>query len=149
MARNQLHDDIVWSRSCGRPLHLDAGVSAIVNGGIYRTPTLIRRDAGETVVGKRVIPNDIFEYAPPNAAGRRERHRPKASAPGYLVGGKTGTAEKVSGRAKNKALISSFIAAFPMHKPKYVVLAMLDGQKAPKKPRIRYRRLGCRAGRHD
>ena len=37
------------------PLHLVAGVSAIVNGGIYRTPTLIRRDPGETVVGKRVI----------------------------------------------------------------------------------------------
>ena len=116
------------------PLHLVAGVSAIVNGGIYRTPTLIRRDPGETVVGKRVISEQtslnmrrLMRLVVESGTGR------KASAPGYLVGGKTGTAEKVSGRGyKNKALISSFIAAFPMHKPKYVVLAMLDEAKGTK-----------------
>jgi cell division protein FtsI (penicillin-binding protein 3) len=54
----------------------------------------------------------------------------KASVPGYLVGGKTGTAEKVSRRGyKKKALISSFVAAFPMNKPRYVVLAMLEEAK--------------------
>ena len=37
------------------PLHLVAGVSAMVNGGIYRTPTLIRRNPSETPIGKRVI----------------------------------------------------------------------------------------------
>ena len=50
-----------------------------------------------------------------------------AAAKGFLVGGKTGTAEKVVGRRyKTKALMSSFVGAFPMHAPRYVVFAMLD-----------------------
>ena len=116
------------------PLHLVAGVSAIVNGGIYRKPTLIRRKPGETVVGKRVVSEEtslnmrrLMCLVVENGTGRN------AAAPGYLVGGKTGTAEKVSGRGyKKKTLISSFVAAFPMHKPKYVVLAMLDEAKGTK-----------------
>jgi cell division protein FtsI (penicillin-binding protein 3) len=116
------------------PLHLVAGVSAMVNGGIYRTPTLIRRNPSETPVGKRVITAEtsakmrrLMRLVVKNGTGRN------AAAPGYLVGGKTGTAEKVSGRGyKKKALISSFVAAFPMHNPRYVVLAMLDEAKGTK-----------------
>lgn len=116
------------------PLHLVAGVSAMVNGGIYRTPTLVRRDVAEIPVGKRVITAEtstkvrrLMRLVVENGTGR------KAAAPGYLVGGKTGTAEKVSGRGyKKKALISSFVAAFPMHKPRYVILAMLDEAKGTK-----------------
>ena len=116
------------------PLHLVAGVSAMVNGGIYRTPTLIRREPTEVSVGKRVITADtsakmrrLMRLVVENGTGRN------AAAPGYLVGGKTGTAEKVSGNGyKKKALISSFVAAFPMHKPRYVVLVMLDEAKGIK-----------------
>lgn len=116
------------------PLHLVAGVSAIVNGGIYRTPTLIRRNPAETPAGKRVVTAEtsakmrrLMRLVVKNGTGRN------AAAPGYLVGGKTGTAEKVSGRGyKKKALISSFVAAFPMHKPRYVILAMLDEAKGTK-----------------
>ncbi|MBT5649475.1 MAG: penicillin-binding protein 2 [Rhodospirillaceae bacterium] len=116
------------------PLHLVAGVSAMVNGGIYSTPTLIRRNPSETPVGKRVITAEtsakmrrLMRLVVKNGTGRN------AAAPGYLVGGKTGTAEKVSGRGyKKKALISSFVAAFPMHNPRYVVLAMLDEAKGTK-----------------
>lgn len=116
------------------PLHLVAGVSAMVNGGIYRTPTLVRRDPAETPAGKRVVTAEtsakmrrLMRLVVKNGTGRN------AAAPGYLVGGKTGTAEKVSGRGyKKKALISSFVAAFPMHKPRYVVLAMLDEAKGTK-----------------
>lgn len=116
------------------PLHLVAGVSAMVNGGIYRAPTLVRRDPAETPAGKRVVTAEtsakmrrLMRLVVKNGTGRN------AAAPGYLVGGKTGTAEKVSGRGyKKKALISSFVAAFPMHKPRYVVLAMLDEAKGTK-----------------
>ena len=117
------------------PLHLVAGVASIVNGGIYRTPTLVRRNPADVPAGKRVISEEtslqmrrLMRLVVEQGTGR------KAAAPGYLVGGKTGTAEKVSGRGyKRKALISSFVAAFPMHKPRYVVLAMLDEAKGTKK----------------
>ena len=48
-------------------------------------------------------------------------------APGYVVGGKTGTADKVEGRhyAEQK-LLSSFVGVFPMTAPKYLVMAMVD-----------------------
>ena len=116
------------------PLHLVAGVSAIVNGGIYRSPTLLRHEPGEPVVGKRIISQEtsknmrhLMRLVVENGTGRN------AAAPGYFVGGKTGTAEKVSDRKyKRKALISSFVAAFPMQKPKYALLAMLDEPKGTK-----------------
>ena len=48
----------------------------------------------------------------------------KANAYGYLVGGKTGTAEKVSvnGGFQKKTNLTSFVGAFPIHEPKYLVL---------------------------
>jgi cell division protein FtsI (penicillin-binding protein 3) len=50
-----------------------------------------------------------------------------AAAPGYLVGGKTGTAEKVSGRHyAERKLLSSFVGVFPINDPKYLILAMVD-----------------------
>jgi len=110
------------------PLQLVSAVSAMVNGGVLYPATLLRRSATRPTAGKRVI-----------SARTSERIRrllrlvvtkgtgSKAAAPGYLVGGKTGTAEKVMGRRyKRKALMSSFIGAFPMHAPRYVVFAMLD-----------------------
>ena len=55
--------------------------------------------------------------------------------PGYFVGGKTGTADKPGKRRKGyrtRKRISSFVAAFPINSPKYVVLALLDEPKGIK-----------------
>jgi cell division protein FtsI (penicillin-binding protein 3) len=110
------------------PMQLAGGVAAIVNGGVLYPPTLRKRPAGEPLVGVRVISERTSEQmrrlmrlVVSKGTGR------KAAAKGYLVGGKTGTSEKVVGRRyRAKALMSSFVGAFPMTAPRYVVFAMLD-----------------------
>lgn len=53
-----------------------------------------------------------------------------ADVEGLRIGGKTGTAEKsVNGRYDSKKLISSFVAAFPMNDPRYIVMVMIDEPK--------------------
>jgi len=57
-----------------------------------------------------------------------------AAAPGYVVGGKTGTAEKIAGKGyAKKALLSSFVGAFPINDPRYLVLVMIDEPHGTKK----------------
>ena len=58
----------------------------------------------------------------------------QAAVPGYSVGGKTGTAEKVeNGRYSTDKRRNAFLAAFPMDDPRYLVLVVLDEPK-PEKP---------------
>ena len=58
----------------------------------------------------------------------------RAEVPGYRVGGKTGTAEKVvNGRYSSGVRFNAFLAAFPMDDPQYVVLSIVDEPK-PEKP---------------
>ena len=110
------------------PLHLASAVAAVVNGGILHAPTLLRREPQTGPEGKRVLSRATSDKM------RRlmrlvvaEGTGSKAAAAGYLVGGKTGTAEQAGrGGYRKKRLLSSFIAAFPMHQPRYVVLALLD-----------------------
>jgi cell division protein FtsI (penicillin-binding protein 3) len=106
-----------------------------VNGGIRWPVTVLKRDSSARTVGKQVISKrtskqmrQLLRLVVENGTGR------KAAAEGYLVGGKTGTAEKPgeSGAYARKALLSSFVAAFPMHDPRYVVLVMIDEPKGNK-----------------
>ena len=57
-----------------------------------------------------------------------------AEAKGYMVGGKTGTSEKINpdgGYFKDKN-IASFAATFPVHDPRYVLVVMVDEPKGQK-----------------
>ena len=116
------------------PLQLVAGTAALVNGGLYHTPTLLARDETHPVAEERVLKKRVSDQVRQmmrmvvtEGTGR------KADVPGYEVGGKTGTAEKVGhGGYKKKAVLSSFLAAFPIDAPRYVVLAMVDEPQATK-----------------
>ncbi len=109
-------------------IQLVAGVAAVVNGGVFYPPTLLKRRAGEDIVGARVLSpatsekmRRLLRLAVVQGTGKL------ANATGYMVGGKTGTADKVSNRGYGgKSVLSSFVAAFPVHRPRYVVFVMLD-----------------------
>lgn len=110
------------------PLHLATGIASVVNGGTKVSPTLLARDEAETDLRIPVLRaetsyqmNRLIRLNATDGSGGR------ALVPGYMVGGKTGTAEKPNGTGYHrKSLISSFVAAFPMNDPKYVVYVVLD-----------------------
>ena len=54
----------------------------------------------------------------------------KVDVPGYYVGGKTGTAEKVvNGRYSKTKLLTTFMAVLPADKPRYLITLLLDEPK--------------------
>jgi cell division protein FtsI (penicillin-binding protein 3) len=113
------------------PLHLASAYAALVNGGIWRPATLLKLAPGQAPAGRRVFKastsarmNQLLRMITLYGTGR------KANAPGFRVGGKTGSAEKpAEGGYRKNALVSTFAAAFPMDHPRYVVVAMLDEPK--------------------
>ena len=69
----------------------------------------------------------------------------KADVPGYYVGGKTGTSEKVvGGRYSKTKVFTSFTAILPADKPRYLLLIMLDEPQARRKPMASAPRAGTR-----
>jgi cell division protein FtsI (penicillin-binding protein 3) len=110
------------------PLHVATAVSAVVNGGILHKPSLVKLPPGANPPGERVISEKTSEQMRKLMRLVVEFGTAKlAAAPGYVVGGKTGTAEKnVGGHYQEKKLVSDFVGVFPMQDPKYVVLTMVD-----------------------
>ena len=110
------------------PVHMMQGVGALVDGGMLRPATLLAHAPGETVPGVPVIkPETSDEMRQLMRMVVTEGTGEKANVPGYEVGGKTGTAEKTgAGGYRHKANLSSFIAAFPISNPRYLVLGMVD-----------------------
>ena len=113
------------------PLHLASAYAAMVNGGIWRPATLHKLEPGAAPRGRRVFKqstsarmNQLLRMITVYGTGK------SADAEGFRVGGKTGSAEKPKrGGYARTSLISTFAAAFPMDRPRYVVVAMLDEPK--------------------
>ncbi len=110
------------------PLQLATGVSAVANGGVLHPATLLKQADGVQAPGTRVLSDEtsiemrkLLRLVVEHGTGKL------ADADGYLVGGKTGTAEKVSGRHyAEHALLSSFVGVFPVNDPRYLVLVSVD-----------------------
>jgi cell division protein FtsI (penicillin-binding protein 3) len=114
------------------PLHLASAYATLVNGGVWRPATLRRVDAGHAPRGRRVYSEatsrrmrQLLRLIVTHGTGRN------ANVPGFRIGGKTGTAEKVSsvGGYNRSVNVSTFAAAFPMDDPRYVVLVMMDAPR--------------------
>ena len=107
------------------PLQLAAAMAGVIVGTKV-TPTFLAQagPAGTRLVSQatsaRIQEILRLNVTSPVGTGRR------ADAAGYRVGGKTGTAEMPGrGGYQAKAVISSFIGAFPMDAPNYLTLVML------------------------
>lgn len=117
------------------PMHLASATATIVNSGAKVNPTLIK---GKTEKKNKVIISNktslkmksIMRLVVSNKYGTAK----KAEAPGYLIGGKTGTAEKIkpSGGYSKKENIVAFTGAFPMNDPEFIITIMIDNPKGQK-----------------
>ncbi|WP_425352624.1 peptidoglycan D,D-transpeptidase FtsI family protein [Methylobacterium terrae] len=115
------------------PLQASAAVAAIANGGFLMTPTFLKRGEAEA----REKATQVL--SPQTSEAMRfimrlnatEGSAKKAAIPYYYVGGKTGTAEKViRGRYVKNRLFTTFMAAAPMDKPKYLFVTIMDEPQA-------------------
>ena len=111
------------------PLHVAVAYSSIVNGGKRVFPTLIK-NAKKNQKFERIISHktsmvlqDILRAVVKNGTAKN------AELDNYSIGGKTGTADKVNfekpGYIEDK-VITTFVAAFPMEAPRYVLVVTLD-----------------------
>jgi len=111
------------------PLQTAVAGAALVNGGKLIEPTFLPRNREQAdevaeVVVKKSTSDDVrylFKLNGIKGSGRN------ADVPGFNVGGKTGTADKVvNGRYATNLNFNAFLAAFPLEDPKYVVLTFCD-----------------------
>jgi cell division protein FtsI (penicillin-binding protein 3) len=115
------------------PLQFASALGAVAGDGMMVPPTLLRRAPDRVPEGRRVVSKDtaadiraMMWLTVDKGTGTRGR------VDGYLVGGKTGTAEKphVGRRGyQRNTVIASFASIFPVEDPRYVVLVLLDEPK--------------------
>ena len=111
------------------PLQAMMAVGALTNGGYLITPTFLKRpaDFDKTKEPRIVRPETSESLRYIMRLNAEIGTAKKANVPGYFVGGKTGTAEKVIGGhySKNK-LFTTFMALVPADKPRYLFMTVMD-----------------------
>jgi cell division protein FtsI (penicillin-binding protein 3) len=115
------------------PLQAVAAIGALVNGGRLIPPTFLKRSEQEAMdLSKQVIKPETSEKMRYLMRLNTEKgSATRADVPGYYVGGKTGTAEKVvGGRYSKTKVLTSFTAVLPADRPRYLLLIMLDEPQA-------------------
>jgi cell division protein FtsI (penicillin-binding protein 3) len=118
-------------------IQLAMATAALANGGLLMAPRLVTRveDADgvpvwqeEPRVVRRVVSEEtantvarmMVSVTEPGGTGTRAR------VPGYLVGGKTGTAEKVKDGRYSQARIGSFVGFLPADNPVLAIVVSVD-----------------------
>ncbi|RFZ87401.1 penicillin-binding protein 2 [Shinella sp. WSJ-2] len=114
------------------PLQTAVAAAALMNGGYLVPPTFLPRTKEEALaLATRVIKDKtsadmrtLYDWNGVKGSGRH------AQVEGFHVGGKTGTADKViNGRYARDMNFNAFVAAFPMDKPRYIVLSIIDAPR--------------------
>lgn len=112
-----------------------AAISAVVNGGTYYQPHLVKEitdEDGKTV--KNISPNILKQPISQEVSAKVREYMgmsvtsgtsKSAKVQGYSMGGKTGTAEKLNEKEKGNYLVS-FIGFAPLDKPEVVIYTVVD-----------------------
>ncbi|MGK2848803.1 MAG: peptidoglycan D,D-transpeptidase FtsI family protein [Minisyncoccota bacterium] len=124
------------------PLQMVTAYAVLANGGILYKPQIIDRvihaDGTEEKIQPEVI-RRVLQKETSEQIGKMLRsvvvngHGKRADVPGYLVGGKTGTAQIAKSDAKgyeDGMSIGSFVGYAPLNDPQFVVLVKLDNPKS-------------------
>ncbi|WP_245183726.1 peptidoglycan D,D-transpeptidase FtsI family protein [Haematospirillum sp. H1815] len=116
------------------PISMIRGLAPLVNGGYMVQPTLLPRDAGDPQPQKVLRTETSLALRKLMRTVITDGTARKAEVPGYMVGGKGGTAEKISasGGYNRKNNMNSFAGAFPMDDPRYALVVTLDEPKGLK-----------------
>ena len=124
------------------PLQLVKAYSIITNGGYNINPTLIKKNLKKSYTKKRILNEEVSNKINPilrKVVSTDEGTAHFADVEGYQVGGKTGTADKARYGGYSKDKINTFVSIFPISKPKYVLLVLLDEPKPSKEYVYHYR----------
>ena len=100
--------------------------SIIANGGYDVEPVLIKKIKKSK---KKILNKDVTEKILPilrKIVSTKEGTAKLANVNGYDIGGKTGTANKISKGVYTNKKINTFVSIFPTSKPKYVLAVMLE-----------------------
>ena len=111
------------------PLQALMAVSALVNGGHMMPPTFLPRSQEEADKISRKVVSDQTSESMRYLMRSNATHGSAsfANIPGYYVGGKTGTADKIiHGHYSDNKVFTTFMAVTPADKPKYLYLAIYD-----------------------
>jgi cell division protein FtsI (penicillin-binding protein 3) len=115
------------------PMQIAAAYSAIADGGILRRPTLIKsvggQPADQDADPHRVISARVASQLRRMLEGVLEPGgtASQVSVPGYVLAGKTGTAQKVeNGTYSDTKYVASFVGFAPAQHPKLLAAVVVD-----------------------
>lgn len=122
------------------PLQIVTATSAIANRGVRVEPRIIERivspegdvikafDPVKTPTLSESTARDVLKMMEEVVESKGgTAHATKL--PGYLMGGKTGTADKVVGGRYNGDVMSSFVGILPTDRPQFVIFVLFDAPK--------------------
>ncbi len=119
------------------PIQLISGMQAIANNGVRLRPHVVKAVVdGEGNILKRIEPKELGRPISPETARQmrdillnvcEKGTGKRARIPGYLVGGKTGTAQVVdNGVYAGGRYTASFLGLAPVDNPRIVVLVKIE-----------------------
>lgn len=126
-------------------IQLISGFSSLINGGYYYKPHVVKQIIGADGnvvrnIGKTLMKTTVSKDTTDKLRSMMEETiltgtGKKGAIKGYRIGGKTGTAEKISPVERNgktyyirnkKDYLVSFIAFTPVEKPEFVIYVTID-----------------------